>query len=188
LSLKRALEQLLGGRCYHMIEVFGRPDDVGVWRAAAEGDLPDWDVVFDGYVATVDWPSVSFWREIANHYDDALILHSTRVDAKTWWNSADDTILKHARRISVDEPDNPWVRMWAAILRNRFVGDFNDSDAWMAAYDAHNADVRATAPANRYLAWQPGDGWEPICAALGVDIPDAPFPHVNTREEWAQRS
>jgi hypothetical protein len=37
LSLKAALEQLLGGRCYHMLETFGRLDDLPVWEAAALG-------------------------------------------------------------------------------------------------------------------------------------------------------
>jgi Sulfotransferase domain len=36
-SLKAALESLLGGRCYHMHEVFQHLEDVDVWRAAARG-------------------------------------------------------------------------------------------------------------------------------------------------------
>ena len=37
-SLKAALEQLLDGRCYHMMEVFGRLDDTEVWSRAANDD------------------------------------------------------------------------------------------------------------------------------------------------------
>ena len=33
-SLKVAFEQLLGGPCYHMVEVFGRPDQRDTWAAA----------------------------------------------------------------------------------------------------------------------------------------------------------
>ncbi|MEV1178579.1 sulfotransferase, partial [Nonomuraea sp. NPDC049784] len=33
-SLKGALERLLGAPCYHMRELFGRPDDAAVWRDA----------------------------------------------------------------------------------------------------------------------------------------------------------
>jgi hypothetical protein len=35
------------------------------------------------------------------------------------------------------------------------------------------------------------DGWEPLCAHLGVPVPDEPFPHVNDRAEFqthAQRA
>jgi len=187
LSLKLALEQLLGGRCYHMMEVFGRPDDITVWHRAASGEPVDWVAFFDGFVATVDWPSASFWHEISAQHPDALILHSMRADAQTWWTSADETILKHSRRAAADNPDDAWVQMWQAIVEHRFGADWNDGDAWMAAYERHNADVRASAPPDRYLAWQPGDGWEPICGALGLPVPDEPFPHVNTREEWAAR-
>ena len=56
-SLKLALEQLLERPCYHMVEVFGRPDDVGVWHRAVDGDLPDWPAFLADYVAAVDWPA-----------------------------------------------------------------------------------------------------------------------------------
>ena len=38
-SLKLALEQLLGGTCHHMMEVFGHPEEVPVWHAAMLGEL-----------------------------------------------------------------------------------------------------------------------------------------------------
>ena len=34
------------------------------------------------------------------------------------------------------------------------------------------------------IDWQPGDGWEPICAALDVPVPAEPFPHTNTTAEF----
>ena len=45
-SLQLALQQLLHGRCYHMHEVFPRPDDIPVWHAAALGRMPDWPAFF----------------------------------------------------------------------------------------------------------------------------------------------
>jgi hypothetical protein len=44
--------------------------------------------------------------------------------------------------------------------------------------------VRSTAPADRLVEWHPGDGWDPVCAALGTAIPDKPFPHVNTTSDF----
>src|SRR5215813_1479392 len=81
-SLKLALEQLLGGPCYHMIEVFGHPDDVDVWRRAAEGETIDWSKFPDGYIASVDWPGGSFWREMAGANPDSVILLSTRENSE----------------------------------------------------------------------------------------------------------
>jgi len=74
--------------------------------------------------------------------------------------------------------------MWTAIAHNRFTPNTGDADAAKAAYEQHNADVRAQADPARLVEWQPGDGWEPLCAALGVDVPDEPFPHVNTTNDF----
>ena len=76
-SLKLALEELLAGRCYHMIEVRERPEDPDAWGDAYEGRSPDWTTFFDGYVATVDWPAAPFWWELAQAFPDAPILLSS---------------------------------------------------------------------------------------------------------------
>ena len=48
-SLKLAMEKLLGAPCYHMVEVFARPEHVADWHSAALGKMPDWHRLFDGY-------------------------------------------------------------------------------------------------------------------------------------------
>src|SRR5438045_1899686 len=93
LSLKLALEKLLGGPCYHMAEVFEHMGHVPIWHDAALGKPVDWDKLFDGYVATVDWPSGAFWKEIGAHYPESLIVLSSR-DSEKWWKSAKDTIFQ----------------------------------------------------------------------------------------------
>ena len=57
LSLKLALETLGFEKCYHMLEVAAHPEHVSMWTAAGRGEPVDWDVLFTGYRATVDWPS-----------------------------------------------------------------------------------------------------------------------------------
>ena len=44
--------------------------------------------------------------------------------------------------------------------------------------------MRSQAPPGRLLEWVPGDGWEPLCDALGLAVPDVPFPWSNRREDW----
>jgi hypothetical protein len=180
-SLKLALEQLLGGPCYHMIEVFGHPEHVDVWRRAAEGDAVDWSTFPDGYVASVDWPGGAFWREMAGANPDALILLSTRSSSEAWWKSANDTIFQAIPAAS-EFPE--WSGMIEALFTNRFTARIDDKASAIEAYERHNADVRANADPARLLEWSPGDGWEPICDALDVPVPDEPFPHVNTTEEF----
>ena len=92
-SLKTALEQLLGAPCYHMRDIPEHPFDLGdSWHGALRGRLPDWDAVYDGYAAAVDWPTSLFWRELSAHYPTATVLLSVRDSAKTWWESANATM------------------------------------------------------------------------------------------------
>jgi hypothetical protein len=183
-SLQVALQQLLGGSCYHMVEVFGRPDHVPMWRAAVDGTMPDWDALFDGYVAEVDWPASAFWRELSEHYPDAPVLLSTRDSAEQWWHSADRTIFEVFK---MENPPMPpeWFDMVSTLFRTTFA-DPLDKDACMAAYERHNAEVRATIPADRLIDWKPQDGWAPICDALGVAVPDDPFPVTNTTPQFRE--
>jgi hypothetical protein len=179
-SLQLALQQLLDGPCYHMIEVMADPDvKVRQWMDAMDGN-PDWDGTMKGYVASVDWPAAAFWRELADKYPEAPVLLSTRASTEQWFESFSSTILQVMLR---DAPngDSP---MPLRLMDDWFTPDWRNPDACKAAYDKHNAEVRATIPADRLIDWQPGDGWEPICAKLGVSVPTEPFPHANTTDDF----
>ncbi len=181
-SLKLALEELLGGRCYHMLEVRERPGDADVWGDAYEGRTPDWATFFDGYAAAVDWPSAPFWRELSEAFPDAPILLSVR-DPDSWWRSASQTIfIALATYFEPDAPDDGWTRMGRGMLTS-FTPGWRDEESAKAAYLAYNDHVRATAPPDRLVEWHPEDGWDPVCRALGLSVPDRPFPHANTTAE-----
>jgi hypothetical protein len=179
MSLKLALERLLGAPCYHMAEVFAHPEHVPVWHAAARGEPVDWHALFSGYAAAVDWPVGSFWAEVSAAFPDALILLSTR-SAESWWKSASETIFPTSAKAA----GTPWHAMWQEIARRRFTLQLGDRAAAIDAYERHNAEVRARAPRQRLLEWTARDGWAPLCRALGVAVPDAPFPHANSTEEF----
>jgi hypothetical protein len=149
-----------------------------VWGEAYAGTLPDWNRFFEGYVAAVDWPAAPFWRELGDAFPDAPILLSVR-DVDAWWKSASRTIfIALATYFSPTAEDNGWTRMGRGMME-QFSPEWFDEAAAKTAYLAYNEDVRANAPAGRLVEWTAGDGWEPICAALGLDVPDHPFPHVN---------
>lgn len=185
-SLGVALERLLGGRIYHMSVIPGHPFDLGDgWNRLLAGDAPDWDQLFDGYVATLDWPASLFWRELSKAYPDALVLLSVRDTAETWWNSANETFLPIARMALT--PD--WNEGRGLLdLLERFTGTehWDDPSTMMAAYERHNTEVRQAVPRHRLLEWRATQGWAPICRALGVPMPDLPFPWVNRRSDWAK--
>ena len=186
-SLKDALERLLGGRCYHMAEVFQHLEDVPTWSAAARGEEVDWSSFPPDSVGAVDWPASAFWRELAAANPDALILLSTRDSAATWWESADETIFPVLRK-PVEPQHEEWAAMVRALLAREIGPEWDDAGRAQAFYERHNEEVRREAPPERLLDWQAPEGWEPLCRALGVPVPDEPFPRVNTREEWLARA
>jgi hypothetical protein len=185
-SLKVALERLLEGRCYHMYELFARPEDLPAWEAAVRDEPVDWDGALRDYAATVDWPAAAFWRELYAASPGAVVLLSTRDSAQTWWRSMENTIVPVLSGPVPDgDPDAARGRaMVLEMMRRRFTPEWGDRDAAVAAYERHNADVRRAVPQERLIEWQPSDGWEPICAALGLPVPAEPFPHENTTADF----
>jgi hypothetical protein len=185
-SLKLALEQLLGGPCYHMFELFAHPVHIPVWHQAALGQYPAWDELLAGYRAAVDVPASAFWQQLAAASPDALIVLSVRDSAEQWWDSASQTVFSPS--VPVPQPGTPqaaFADMIMEVLRSRLgMDDLSDKAAMISAYERHNQAVRALAPPGQLLEWRPGDGWQPIAAALGLPVPDRPFPKVNTRSQF----
>jgi hypothetical protein len=188
-SLKVALERLLRAPCYHMAEVFKRPQDIPVWQSAINGQPVDWRALFADYAAVVDWPAAAFWPQIAEVFPDAIILLSVR-DADGWWKSASRTIFEVSKRPPVPDgapgPGPGFVQMVNSMF-STFTPDYREESAAKAAFDRHNADVRKRAPASRLVEWTTADGWGPLCAALGVPVPEEPFPVTNTSEQFRAR-
>lgn len=187
LSLKLALERLLGGPCYHMFEVMAHPEHVDLWRRAYEGDPPLWDAIFGDYVACVDWPAAPWWRELSTEYGDAVVLLSERDSDEQWYRSASRTIFELMERLDPATPFDGW-RAMATRMFEAFTPDLADERATRRAYLDHNAAVRAGVAPGRLVEWRPADGWGPLCAGLGLAVPDEPFPHTNTTEEFRART
>jgi hypothetical protein len=87
MSLKVALEELGFGPCYHMSEVFENPEHVELWENAARGKPVDWEELFRGYRATVDWPGAAFYEELMERYPDAKVILTVR-NPERWYESA----------------------------------------------------------------------------------------------------
>jgi hypothetical protein len=182
LSLKVALEKLGVGPCYHMMEVFPRPEHVAMWHRLAFGNPIDWDELFDGFQATVDWPSARWWREIAAHYPDAKVLLSVR-DPEAWYKSMSDTIAQPLREPAPDGAPEI-VRLQSemvrkAILAETFDNRFEDEAHTIEVFKRHNQEVRDSFEPARLLVFDVRQGWAPLCRFLEVPIPDEPFPRLN---------
>ncbi len=177
-SMKNALEMIGFGPCYHMREVLPDQNKVDGWRAVANGEPGDWDEIFAGYQATVDWPGAFVWRELAAHYPDAKILLTNR-DAESWYRSMDNTILEVMR--SSTDPDSIAGKM---LKKGVFEDNISDRDHVIGVFEKNVADVQAAFGDDRLLIFNIGDDWEPLCRFLNCPIPDQPFPHTNRPGEF----
>ena len=180
-SLKLALEQLLGGPCHHMVEVFANPDQIPTWTDAIDGKPVDWSALLGSYRSLVDWPGASLWPEIFAANPDALVLQSVR-DPESWYRSASNTIFIGIA--SAPPGLEPWMDTMRKLLHDRFSEKFDDPTAMIDAYERHNAEVRAGVPADQLLEWTPTDGWDPLCERLGLPVPAEPFPVTNSTDEF----
>jgi hypothetical protein len=189
LSLKLALEQLGFAPCYHMVEVFGRPEHNAVWEGAAEGKPTDWKSFLAPYRAGVDWPICYFWRELAGIFPDAKFILTER-DPESWYKSISQTIIASMTRHR--ESDDPvrqkQARMGQLIVGEKTFGNRYDKDHVIAVYKRHNQDVKDTLPASRLLVYDTPQGWGPLCEFLGVPIPATPFPKTNSTDEFRARA
>lgn len=183
LSMKTALEQLGFGPCHHMVEVFERPESVDPWAAAIEGRDVDLDALVDGFRAAVDFPVCAAWSRFADHFPEAKVLLTVR-SSESWWRSYEATIGPRIAATDHGEGQS----MMTAIREVVFGGRPMDRDHAISTYEAHNADVILRTPSDRILVYELGGGWEPLCAFLGVAVPDEPFPASNSTEEFRARA
>jgi len=187
-SMKEALERLGFGPCYHMFEVFRNPADIPVWHDAAFGRDVDWKALFAEYGSGVDWPICHFWEPLAELYPDAKVLLTVR-PADGWYTSMTNTIFSHIEgHRPEDESGRIWKEMVDKIVReDTFDNRTEDRAHCEAVFERHIAHVKDTAPADRLIVYEVGSGWEPLCDALGVPVPDIPFPQTNTTAEFQAR-
>lgn len=202
-SLKAALEVLGFGPCYHMSAVIAEPYRVRQWLDVGEGRSRDWDTVFAGFRSALDWPASAYWRELAAYYPDAKVILTVR-DPARWYDSVSETIFRSAleqrrplplrRRVvrwlvARRSPDFAlYPRMARATFIDRvFDGRVDDRDHVIEVFERHVAEVKAAIPAERLLVFEAGQGWGPLCAFLGVPVPDVEYPQVNERAAFRRK-
>lgn len=205
LSLRAALVRLGFGPCDHMQENFDRPERFVLWLDAyqrkQQGKPIDWRPLLDGYQAIVDWPGAAFWQELAAAHPDARIILTVR-DPDRWYDSVRATIYRVrawrdrslagraflAALAALFPPLRRGLRVADAIIWDgTFSGQFADREQALAMVAAHQRAVQDALDPERLLVLDVRDGWEPLCAFLGVPVPvGEPFPHLNDAGSFHQ--
>ncbi len=179
-SMREALTILGFGPCHHMKAVMADEENKQLWRAVSRGETPDWDHIFAGYHSCVDWPSAHYWRDLIEHYPDAKVILTNR-SPESWWNSFESTILK-----GIERSTDPESLGLALVANQVFEGSPHDKDKAMAIFKANVKSVIETVPADRLLVHNLGDGWDPLCAHLGVGVPDQDYPGLNSSAQFKE--
>jgi sulfotransferase family protein len=196
MSLKVALEELGFGPCYHMSEVFENPEHVEQWEAAREGRA-DWEELFRGYRATVDWPGAAFYEDLMQRYPDAKVILTVR-DPERWYESVRGTIynvqsVAPSSVLTLSGLFVPRVKQLRRVARmssklaweDVFGGRFEERGYAIGVFERWNDEVKRRVPAERLLVYEVKDGWEPLCDFLGIAVPEGKhFPHLNDAEAF----
>lgn len=199
-SLKLALEHLGFGNCYHMTELFQKPEGVKFFRQAEKGFEVNWDDLFGNYVSAVDYPVARYFRQITDYYKDAKVIHTYR-DPHKWYESASRTIFmanrlpfKRLIKFAVHFPVKKEVRKrFPVLMYNRnlmkleFGKDLTDRKYIIQKFERHTENVVKHFSSERLLLFNAAEGWEPLCRFLGVKIPSENFPYSNTFSEFMDK-
>ncbi len=186
LSLMTALETLGFSKCYHMLHVRQNSGHDAIWMKAHHGERVDWDALFDGYQAAVDWPSCNFWRQQLEYYPNAKVILSLR-DPESWYTSVMNTIYPITKaNVESDDPARQAAGRWAMeiIWDAVFDGRMDDKAHVIDVFNRHNQSVINALPAEKLLVFEAQHGWAPLCEFLDVPVPNTPYPKSNTTEEF----
>jgi hypothetical protein len=183
LSLKTALEELGFGRCYHMVEILRHPQHWKPWADILQGHKADWDVLFGGYQAAVDWPVATYYKDLMAVYPEAKVILTVR-DPDKWHRSIMTTFYQAQREFVVrfmriiPTLQQFLLGMEKAIWEGAFQNKLENKDHAIAVFNSHIEEVRRVVPRERLLIFEAEYGWEPLCSFLEVPVPvGKPYPH-----------
>jgi hypothetical protein len=202
-SLKVALETLLKGPCFHFLEYKSHPELMAPWLSLIQanplrsdpdkfGDLPisQWETVMPGYVACVDEPASHYWKQLSDAFPKALVILTVR-DTDSWWASmvtAEEHFEEEWKRPELITAERREFHKFADAIYP-FWKDGISEDVERSFFESHNRSVLEHAKRNqrfgqRLLVWSAGEGWEPLCKALRLPVPNISFPHENKSAEY----
>ncbi len=117
-------------------------------------------------------------------YPDAKVILTVR-DPERWHKSIMHTIYQHSRKFRRFARIIPAVYqflegMEKVIWKSTFDNKLENKAHAIEVFKAHIEEVERVVPPERLLVFEARQGWEPLCAFLGVPVPEnMPFPHKN---------
>ncbi len=199
-TLKVSLEKLGYMKTYHMKELLVHPENLRYWLLLRETGTTNWEELYNGYQATVDFPGYPWYKEHMKQYPDAKVILTIRPFEK-WHESVYSTIWQaqhpsESQKMEMKQKMDAEPRLQATmkcvefakevIMEDHFQGRFLDKAFAEKVFNKHIEDVKANVPAEKLLIFDVSEGWGPLCNFLGVPEPVEPLPHTNKRENFKE--
>lgn len=187
-SFREALHILGFVPCYHDGDVLGldqgpNAGHLDAWhRFATEGVPPDWHHHFAHYRAIGLLPGIAaYFEQVVTAFPDARVV-LTRREVHGWVRSVrtlhEFFLAMGEKELMRSEVGHRWRTVMSKLAWAR-LGDLDDGEELVQHFEHHHQRVVASVPADRLLVFDVREGWEPLCAFLGIAVPDVPFPKIN---------
>ncbi|CAH8601695.1 unnamed protein product [Schistosoma bovis] len=200
-SMKKALEIIYNQPCYHGYELVTRKQcDIAKWQMlidevrttrCEEKIHKCLSEMLVGYRSVGNIQVCWLYKELMTLYPDAKVVLTVR-DKNDWLISLRQVVLPKSddpRKIQMDEAKRraripvEFDKLLNDSLKLAFQKedfDFDDDAMLLECYEKHNKTLQENIPSERLLVYHIGDGWEPLCRFLNVDVPaNIPFPETN---------
>ncbi|KAL3455965.1 P-loop containing nucleoside triphosphate hydrolase protein [Aspergillus heterothallicus] len=195
-SFSAALSLLLDGPVYHggtqttlgdPIEIKSWIRIIKMWLSASPQDNTDALTMMkdrlDGYVAVTDAPGAQFTPELLELYPDAIVVCTVR-DPIAWDKSMGQTAglatMWFLRVVLLPLPGMRHFTEYIKALGAQWLRVYGTDWPSIEQYHQHIEWLKQVVPEDRLVFFDVKDGWEPLCKALGKEVPaDMPFPRVN---------
>ena len=147
----------------------------------------DWDILYEGFDAACDWPTVSFLDPLLKKYSNAKVVLTVR-DADSWYKSFKNTIYKLDDKFTgnMDHRKRTLDMERAIVLDGAWTDPerFNDEEAIKAMFTRNIEWVKQNVPKERLLIFELGEGWDRLCRFLNKPVPNEPYPHSNSTQDF----
>ncbi|KAF2270255.1 hypothetical protein CC78DRAFT_528737 [Lojkania enalia] len=140
-----------------------------------------------GYVAVTDMPAAGLVEELVKIYPDAIIICTTR-SPDSWVKNMESVqnaaTMGFLRFILFPIPGMRHFVNYINLLRKQWVYLYGEQEPVTSkSYYNHIAYLKRVVPPERLVFYDIKDGWEPLCKALGKEIPKhIEFPRINDSE------
>ena len=197
-SLKYALEHITGQPSYHMQNILLNKKDAKKWHNSIfkHNEKFDWEDIYKGYGACLDFPSCNYYKELMDYYPDAKVILTVR-DSESWiksWNVLNNQILKSFTFRFLAKIPRTSFKLQKDIHNKMILGSAGafqgakSDEERMKKFEEWNKSVIQYVPKDRLLVFEVKDGWAPLCEFLNVEIPDMPFFYKNKTKNMGHMS